>query len=167
MKRIACTIALLILFFSVAAQTDSLPLPAYTRFPTLPPFKLLLTDSTTWITRADLPRKKQVLVMLFNPDCDHCRQETEDIISQIDKFKKITIVMATPAPLEKMKEFSARYGLQRFENIIAGRDVYFMLPGFYNIRNFPFLAFYDKKGNLIDIAEGSLPVGQILAKFEE
>lgn len=149
------------------AQNDSLPPPPYKRFPAPPPFKLLLADSTTWFTKDDLPRKKAVLVIVFSPDCEHCKQETEEIIRHIDKFRKITIVMATPAPFGKMKEFFTQYNLQRFNNIIVGRDDSYLLPVFYNIRNFPFLAFYDKKGSLTGVFEGSLPVEQLLAKFDK
>lgn len=165
MKRIACISFLLMTVFAAAAQTDSLPEPAYKRFPTPPPFKLLLTDSVTWFTKDDLPRKKATLVMVFSPDCEHCKHETEELIRHIDELSKVEIVMATPATFERMKEFYVQYGLQRFSNIVVGKDVSYTLPVFYNMRNFPFLAFYDKKGNLIDVFEGSLPVEKVIEKF--
>ncbi len=107
------------------------------------------------------------MIMLFSPDCDHCQHETEEIIKHMDEFKKIQIVMATTLPFDKMKEFYAKYNLKRFENITMGRDTKFVLPVFYDIRNLPFLAFYDKKGALIDSFEGSLPVEKVLEKFKE
>lgn len=149
------------------AQNDSLPQPAYKRFPFVPPFRLLLSDSTTWVTKEDLPEKKAVLVIVFSPDCEHCKHETEEIIRRIDDFKKISIVMATPMAHAKMKEFVSQFGLQRFPNIIVGRDVNFMLPVYYDMRNFPFLGFYNKKGDLIEGFEGSLPIDQVLAKFDK
>lgn len=75
--------------------------------------------------------------------------------------------MATTLPFEKMKEFYINYGLERFKNVIVGKDVNFSLPVFYNVRNLPFLAFYDKKGNLIDIFEGSLPVEKVIEKINQ
>src|SRR5690349_14082069 len=63
----------LILLFNVSvtgnSQTDSIPEPPYKRFPTVPPFKILLTDSTTYLTKDDLEKKKSVMIMLFSPDC--------------------------------------------------------------------------------------------------
>lgn len=168
MKRILYTLLAGMLFLQAAAQADSLaPPPPYKRFPTPPPFRLLLTDSVSWFSKENLPEKKATLVMVFSPDCDHCKHETEEIINHMEEFKKITIVMATPAPFEKMKEFYIHYDLPRFSNMIVGQDISFSLPVFYNMRNFPFLAFYDKKGKLIDVFEGSLPVEQILKKFEK
>jgi thioredoxin-related protein len=75
-------------------------------------------------------------------------------------------VMATPMPFTKMKEFYIHYDLKRFKNITMGRDVSYMLPPFYGVRTLPYLAFYDKSGNLIDAFEGSLPIEKVLEKFK-
>ena len=75
MKKIF--LSLLTLFFtSIAfAQNDSIQ-PPYKRFPSFPPVKLLLPDSTTSFTKADLDKKKPTMLMLFNPQCVHCQHET-------------------------------------------------------------------------------------------
>lgn len=167
MKKHILLPLLILLTLSAFSQTDSTSLPPYKRFPTVPPFKILLTDSTTWLTKENLPAKRATMVILFSPDCDHCKHETEQLLSEIDKFKKIEIVMATPLPFEKMKEFYGHYDLGRFKNIHVGRDVNFILPVFFDARSLPYLAFYDKKGRLIDAFEGSLPIEQVLEKFKE
>jgi thiol-disulfide isomerase/thioredoxin len=167
MKKLVFVPLLTLLALATFAQTDSTSIPPYKRFPTVPPFKILLVDSTTWLTKENMPRKKATMVILFSPDCDHCKHETEQLISEIDKFKKIEIVMATPLPFDKMKEFYGLYDLGRFKNIHVGRDVNFILPVFFAARSLPYLAFYDKKGNLIDAFEGSLPIEQVLEKFKE
>jgi len=149
------------------AQTDSIPQPPYKRFPTPPPFKLLMADSSTYYTKADLPKKTPLLIIAFSPDCDHCKKETEELIRNIDQFKKVQIVMATWLPFAEMKKFYEDFELYKYENIKVGRDVSFILPPFYNIRNLPFLALYNKKGNLITIAEGSLPMTRLIELFKE
>lgn len=147
----------------VAQQTE----PPYKRFPTLPPLKLLLPDSTTQFTEKELEKDLPVFVILFSPDCDHCKKGTEELIDNIDQFKNIQIVMTTIQPFDKMKEFYNNYKLERFRNITVGRDQFFLLPTFYRIKNMPFFAFYNKKGELIDIAEGALPVNKVLEFFKE
>ena len=146
-----------------AQQTE----PLYKRFPTLPPLKLLLTDSITQFTEKELKKDLPVFVILFSPDCDHCKKGTEELIANIDQFKNIQIVMTTIQPFEKMKEFYNNYKLERFKNITVGRDQFYLLPTFYRIKNMPFLAFYNKKGDLINIAEGALPVSKVLEFFKE
>ena len=146
-----------------AQQTE----PPYKRFPTLPPLKLLLTDSITQFTENELKKDLPVFVILFSPDCDHCKKGTEELIANIDQFRNIQIVMTTIRPFDKMKEFYNNYKLERFNNIIVGRDQFYLLPTFYRVKNMPFLAFYDKKGDLISIAEGALPVSKVLEFFKE
>lgn len=148
---------------SLAQQTE----PPYKRFPRLPPLKLLLTDSTTRFTEKELKKDRPVFVILFSPDCDHCKKGTEELIDNIDRFKNIQIIMTTIQPFDKMKEFYENYKLDRFIDITVGRDEFFLLPTFYRIKNMPFFAFYNKKGGLIDIAEGALPINKVLEIFKE
>jgi thioredoxin-related protein len=42
-----------------------------------------------------------------------------------------------------------------------------LLPPFYAIRNFPFMAMYNKKGNLIMGFEGSMPIEKVIKVFKE
>lgn len=156
----------LMLFFLplwLFSQTE--PEPTYKRFPTLPPLILLLPDSSTIITEKDLKKEVPVFFILFSPDCEHCQKETEELIDNIEKIKEIQIVMATMLPFSKMKAFYEQYQLNRFSNIIVGWDKTYILPPFYRVKTLPFLAFYDKKGKLIDALEGALPVNKVLEKF--
>lgn len=149
-------------YYAGFTQNDSLPEAPYKRFPTPPPFKLLLTDSATYFTKDGLAKKKAVMIMLFSPDCEHCQHKTEEIIQHIDAFEKVQIVMSTTFPFDKMVGFYNKYDLKRFDNIIMGKDINYLLPTFYNIRNLPFLAFYNKKKELISVFEGALPIEKII-----
>jgi thioredoxin-related protein len=147
-------------------QVDSIQ-PPYKRFPDLPPLKLLLTDSSSYFTKNDFKKKSEVLLILFNPECDHCQHETEEIIKQIDHFKNVQIVMATTMPFEMMKSFVEKYELSKYKNIVVGQDQkYFLIP-YYAVSNLPFLAFYNKKGTLISVFEGSMPIEKVWAEFEK
>jgi thioredoxin-related protein len=159
-------LVIILTYASVAAfcQTDSTQ-PPYKRFPVLPPLKLYLIDSSSFFTKNDFKKKTDVLIMLFNPECDHCQHETEEIINHIDQFKNVQIVMATMMPFDAMKSFYQKYELSKYKNIVVGQDQNFFLIPFYSVSNLPFLAFYDKEGNLISVFEGSLPIEKILAEF--
>lgn len=151
--------------YSMIAQTQ--PEPPYKRFPTIPPLKLLLADSSTIFTDKDLKKNKPLFLILFSPDCDHCQKQTEELIERIDDFKKIQIVMATFLPVDKIRRFYEQYDLDRFSNIIVGYDMQHMLATYYRISYTPFLAFYDKKGNLIDGFQGALPLQKVLEYFKD
>ena len=166
MKRTLLIVSLFVIINSGFAQGDSTLSPS-ARFRIFPPAKFLLPDSVTFYTKADLPKNKQVMLMAFSPDCEHCQHETEQIIKHIERFKNIQILMSTLASIAEMKSFVAKYGLNQFQNIIVAKDVSYFLPTFYQFRNLPFLAFYDKKQKLISEFSGSLPVDRIMKEFEK
>jgi thioredoxin-related protein len=162
------SIKILLLCFIVATtgsqcfgQKDSMMDPPYLRFPTVPPFKLMRTDSVSFYTKADLPKKKAVLLILFNPACDHCQREAEELVAHINDFKDVQIVMSTNMFFEDMKDFEKKYNLAD-HNIWVGRDVEYILPAFYRIHNIPYLAMYNKNGDLITTFEGSMKIEDIL-----
>ena len=148
------------------AQQDAGTLPPYKKYPTHPPLQLLLSDSTTKFTTESLPQQKQVLVMLFSPECEHCQHEAEELVAHKNEFRDIQIVMATTYPLWKMNQFITDYKLKEIDNIVIGRDIFYLLPAFFDMRNFPFLAMYNAKGNLIEVFEGGLPIPKVLEKFK-
>jgi thiol-disulfide isomerase/thioredoxin len=147
-------------------QQENVTLPPYKRFPTVPPLKLLLLDSTSYFTKNDLKKNKPVLIIVFNPDCEHCKHETEEIIKNIDSLKNIQIIMATMMPFDLMKSFYEKYELQRFQNITVGKDVQYTLPSFYQMHFMPYLAMYDKKGNLLDTFEGAMKIEDLIHTFK-
>ena len=162
-----------ILFFFVLGfmqtcfgQNDSTKAP-YLRFPNFPPVKLLMPDSTTYFTKTDLPKKSAVMLLLFNPQCDHCQHETEEIIKHIDKFTGIQIVMTTSMPFDAMMAFREKYKLADYKNITVAQDTHYFLPSYYMISNLPFLAFYNKKKELISVFEGTMPMTKALEELKK
>ncbi|MGZ3951554.1 MAG: TlpA family protein disulfide reductase [Flavisolibacter sp.] len=150
------------LFLVTSAQTDSSKIPPFKRYPTLPPIQILLSDSSTLYTKAQIPANKPVLFMIFSPDCSHCQHETEELIAHMDEMKDLQIVMITYHPLYMMKDFVANYGLAKYPNIVVGKDIYYITTGFFDIHNIPYLAMYDNKGKLIEGFEGSLPIPEVI-----
>lgn len=148
------------------AQNDSASAqPAYLQYP-LPQFSILLTDSATWYTKADLPKKKKILVMLFSPDCEHCKHETVLIKKNIKQFGSTQILMITTLPFDKMVAFYKDFELQKFSNITVGRDTKFFFSNYFKIHYLPFLALYDKKYKLLKTFEGSPKWEELMTYIE-
>jgi len=162
--------------FLFAQQTPATTTPAtqaqaqdqapYLKYPTIPPFHLLKLDSATYLTKDDIKKHRRTLVMFFSPDCDHCKHQTESILADFNNFKDVEIVMATYQPFSEMKDFYEHYHLADHPNIKIGRDEKFFLAPFYKIRNLPYLALYDKKGNLITTFEGTQKAETIVKAFQ-
>jgi thioredoxin-related protein len=149
----------------IYSQADTIQ-PPFKRFPTFPPVTLKLPGNETF-TKADLPKKKPVMLMIFSPDCDHCKHETEDLLKNIDLFDKTEIVMATMMPFDSMMKFREKYKLADYKNIIVGQDTHFFLAPFYKISYLPFLAFYDKKGKLISFFQGTMDIGKAARELKK
>ncbi len=125
-SKIAFVIILLTCTLRVFAQDESQA--DYLRNTNLPPFTLLAADSAT-LTRDELVKDKNILIMLFSPDCAHCRRQTDSIIANMDRLKDVEIVMATFEPFDKMVAFNKEYRLSDYPNVKLGRDTrYFLIP---------------------------------------
>jgi len=163
--RYSMVLLALFLAFGAKAQNDSLA-PAYKRFPTIPPFDLLQKDSTH-LTKDKLQKKRNTLIMYFSPDCSHCQHQTEEILSAMasDTLKDVQIIMATYLPFEDMIAFYKKYQIAQYPNIKMGRDEKYFLPPFYRMANLPYLALYNKKGELITTFEGSQKVITLVQAF--
>ncbi len=105
--------------------------------------------------------------MLFSPECSHCQHTAEELQQHKEELKDVEIVMATMHSVTQMNQFIQAYKLNELSNVVVGKDIYYILAPFYNIRNLPFMAFYDKKGKLISVFEGSLPLQKVVAIFKQ
>ncbi|RYY38276.1 MAG: hypothetical protein EOO08_15320 [Chitinophagaceae bacterium] len=141
--------------------------PPYLRFPTLPPLQLLLGDSTTIITKDSLPKGKGVLVLFFSTSCHHCQATTEELVAYRDSLPDITLVLATFASVEDMNAFRKTYGTDKLPHTFVGKDIHFLLPPFYGIQNLPFLAYYNRKGDFVELLNGPMKVPQLMDRIRE
>src|SRR6059058_5752539 len=114
---------ILSLSFVAHAQPDTAQAP-YQRFPHVPPFQVLLGDSTTFYKKESLPQGKPLLLMLFSPECSHCQHTAEQIVKFKDSLQNIQIVMATMFSISQMNAFAETYGLKALPNVVLGKDVY-------------------------------------------
>ena len=135
------------LFFYTAAGAQTASEPAYKRIPTIPPFTLVLAVDSTVFTKNNLRKKKSVILMVFSPDCDHCIHATEDLISNIKSFKNTEVVLASSLSYESVKKFYNELHLSIYKNIHVGFDSKRFLSSFYEVRSFPSIFLYSKKGD--------------------
>lgn len=159
-------ITLLVALFawgSLSAQIDTTAL--FRRFPTVPPFQLLKSDSSL-LTKDALRKNQAVIVMYFSPECHHCQHQLEDILARKSDFKSVQIVLATYRPIDELAHFEDKYRLKTLKNFHIGRDTKYFLQPFYKIKNLPYLALYNKKGTLITTFEGNVTVDTLLSTLK-
>ena len=120
----------------------------------IPSFNLQLADSITYINTADIPTGKPVLVIGFSPYCTHCQAETRDILKHIDEFKNTRILYVTAFPYSQMKAFYRFFRLEKYPNIVMGRDTSnYFLPHF-KAHGVPYTLVFDSKKRLEQVIDG-------------
>jgi thiol-disulfide isomerase/thioredoxin len=144
--------------YSQADSTKAL----YERFPDIPLFSMYKAQDSTLFTRDDLKKKKETIFIIFSPDCEHCQQETKNLIANIDKFKKAQIIMVTSLPYNQMKLFYDEFKIVNYPTITMGYDPTFFFHTFFNIKYLPVIFIYDKKGKFKKSFEGSVKIDKIL-----
>jgi thiol-disulfide isomerase/thioredoxin len=154
---------LLVAFVTKASFAQHNPDSAtFLRFPIVPPFKIIKIADSTAFTKDDLKKKTVTIVMVFSPDCEHCQAETKELTANIDKFKKVQIVMASPLEFDFIKKFYEEFDIAKYSNITMGRDPSYFLGTFYDIHAFPAIYVYNKKGKLVNWHSGSTPIAKLL-----
>lgn len=164
MKNIFAFLAFTFFCINGFAQADE-EKAVYLRFPTIPQFTVYKAPDSTAFSREDLKKKKEVLFMVFSPDCDHCQHETEELLANIQKFKNTQIVMITYLPYEEMMAFYKKYKIANYPQITMARDTKFFFPVYFKVKNLPSIFLYDKKGNFKKSFEGSVKIDSIAAEL--
>lgn len=165
MRKLLFMGILLVMGKTLQAQEDTTK-PAYYNEP-LPPFSIQCVDSSSNYTRDKLPTNKQVILIWFNPDCEHCQAETKLITEHIDQFSDAHIVMATYQPFDKMKSFYEKYEIKNYPIISMGRDKKYFLANYYKVHFVPFIAIYDKNRKLKKVFEGGATIDQMVEALKE
>jgi thioredoxin-related protein len=123
--------------------------PAWAQSGKVPPFRMIQSDNKIFKAE-NLPFEKPIIIIYFSPDCDDCQQLTKDILSHMGDLKNVSIAMITYLGVDLVTHFVERNNLKKFSNIYVGTEGNSLfLKTYYNIEHFPFLALYNKNGDLI------------------
>ena len=161
MKNFVFYCLLMLLVTAGFAQTDTAAL--YFKYPNVPPFTITKVPDSTKFVKANLLPKKPVLIMIFSPDCEHCIHEVKEILSHMELFKNVQIVMVAHLDFKNLKKFYNEYKLANYPNITLGRDYSYFFGTFYSLKFLPGMFLYNKKGKFVQSFDGSVPVKRIAA----
>ncbi len=162
MKKLLILFASVIFISNLFAGNKPDSIPAHLKNAPFPDFKLLLADSTTVFYNDGLSKKKNIILIGFSPECEHCRHQTEELLKHIKEFKETQIVMSTTLPFEKMKAFYKEMNISKYKNIIMGRDVLFYFPKYFRNGYLPGIAVYNKKRTLLNFYDGGVKTEELI-----
>lgn len=133
----------------------------------MPEFSLLLTDSSTWIDSRSIPTGKPIALFYFSPYCPYCRDQTKEIIEDMDKLKGIQFYFVTNFSIQDLKSFSKEYRLEKYPNITSGIDTSRFVSDYFEISVVPYMAIYGKDKKLNHAFTGKIYSSQIKKVAEE
>lgn len=115
----------------------------------VPPFRMVLPSGKIFKAE-NLPFEKPIIIIYFSPDCEECHKTISELMSKIDDYLSASIVMITYLPVESLSDFITKNNLGKFSNIYTGTEGnYLFVKNYFNIEHFPFIALYNKNGDLI------------------
>jgi len=124
--------------------------------------KMVTLDSTHFqLTVSDA--RNAYLAVVYNPGCDHCQAEADELHYNMKKLENVTVLMIGSVELEEMENFSERYGLDNFKNVkfaYASPELTYTILGAIQL---PHMRLYDKDMQPIRDFTGTFPVDSIVS----
>jgi len=129
----------------------------------IPPFRIQLSNGDSLVAK-QLKKNMPLMVVYFDPGCEHCQAFTRNLLENIKLFNNIQIVYITYAPITDVQIFEKEFNLRKYSNLKIGTEGdSFIVLRLYRAAKFPFIALYDKKGMLISYYN-DVPLMQTLAQ---
>jgi thiol-disulfide isomerase/thioredoxin len=164
MKKIIFFFAILFLCTTAFSQYDTTP--PYLKTKVVPNFLLLSIDSVAF-TQTVLTENKNTIIMLFNPDCGHCQEQLELLLTLPEVTKTTSLILATTEPLKKIKNFYDKYQLQKYTWIHIGKDPKYFFGVYYKPKTIPVLAFYNKQKQFVYFSQGNVKKKEIIKALKK
>lgn len=128
----------------------------------LPPLRVVTLDGKT-ITNKDVSYHANLLVMLFNPVCEHCQNETELLEQNIKLFNKSKLLMVTaPNMKSELGSFERNSHTGNYMNtILIGLDSNGTIDKTFQYNSLPQINIYNSKRKLIKVFSGDTPIDSL------
>ncbi len=135
--------------------------PPYLKNKLLPAFNLLSLDSIVF-NQAVLVENNNTVIMLFNPECEHCQDQLKLLLSIPELVRSTNIILTSTETLQKIKIFNDKFHLENYPLIHIGKDHKYFFGGFYQPKTIPVLAFYNKQKQLVYFNQGNVKKKQVI-----
>lgn len=130
------------------------------------PFQIRLVSGQQY-TASQMAAGPAVLIY-FSPDCEHCQSFTKDLLKNYNVVANKQVVMVTFQSMEMLKPFVSQHSLGSYPNFKVGTEgTSYLVQRYYQIRSFPYIAIYDKNGNLVRTFEGEQPHSEIFKALKQ
>ena len=116
------------------------------------------------ITNKDLQEGNKLLVY-FNPECEFCQAEMQELSSINNKHLDIQWIMFSSQSIAEIKNFATKYNLQNAENIKWCTDPKAEVYTKFAMTGIPYFLGYNKENKLVHRSTGAIKVEKVLKDF--
>lgn len=156
---------LFLLFFVLSGSITAFPqydtTAPYLKTKKLPVFSLLNLDSVAF-TQAVLNENKNTIIMLFNPECEHCQKQLQLLLSMPEVVQSTELVLSSIETLEKNRIFYNKFHLENYPFVHLGKDFKYIFGAYFQPTTIPVLAFYNKRKEFVLLNQGNAAKKTIL-----
>ncbi|MHA6246786.1 peroxiredoxin family protein [Pontibacter sp. CAU 1760] len=140
----------------VAVESPTQTQPTSNDLPMLP---MLLQDGSRVIAKN---LKGKTVLVLYQPDCDHCQREATQIQENLEAFEGYKVYFVSDAGFAQQRQFAETYKLADLKNVhFATTTINDILEQVGPIEA-PSLFVYSEEGRLVKSFIGETPIEQIL-----
>jgi len=126
----------------------------------LPDFTFKANDGKLY-SRDDFKNNANLFIMLFDPGCSHCQQQTKELEENIEFFKKSKIVLITNSGFGvRLPDFIKDYNTDKYPFTI-GIDSTGIIKQICLYQRFPQINIYNKSRKLVKIFVGPVPIDSL------
>ena len=129
----------------------------------LPAFKIIAIDSCSYVNTASIPEGRASIFVYFDPDCEHCQQETKILLAHVNQLPRTNLYFVTNGDDGELKKFNKFYGFDTLKNVRIGKDFEYSFYRTYLPPGVPFMAIYNDKRKLVKIYNGETNINAIIA----
>jgi peroxiredoxin len=106
--------------------------------------------------------KGRNILILFQPDCDHCQRETKEIKAHLPAFQAYTLYFVSNYSADLLRKFSRDYELAFEPNVVFATTPVEAILNTLGPQPSPAVYIYDEQGRLVKSFLGETKVAQIL-----
>lgn len=126
-----------------------------------PSLKIMLTDGR----QLDLRNLSEDFVLvLFNPECDHCHDEARQIKSRLEAFAKYNLYFVSSENMEMIDQFAKQVELEKQPNVFFGNGASQSVYDNFGPIPTPSVYIYKKDGQRVQDFEGQVDV-EVIIKY--
>ncbi|MBT1706379.1 peroxiredoxin family protein [Chryseosolibacter indicus] len=159
-QRIAMYICLVLILIQSCSKNEKSAEQKHTpEHDDRPAMRLSMADGND-VNVKDLNTK--IVLVLFQPDCDHCQREAKEIQQHADAFKDYQVYFISSNPMEIIVKFGEDYELNKQANFHFAQTTVESVLNTYGPIATPSVYIYSKNGKLVKQFNGETDIQEII-----